>query len=473
MYLPEGQGERHEAFLRADQPHALMITNHGIHQWNVQPGLPDTGGQNVFVNQFTGALVNVGFRVTIANRGGYDDPWTGGRRMGYDYRDVHQRIVYLEDGDPRFVRKEDMAAHVPQLAGFLRQVLDDEGTPIDLIVSHYWDGANVATELNASLASRKPHVWVPHSLGTLKRRNMPPSRWSDLRIDERIAIERELLKEIDAAAATSSTIRQELCEEYEYSGPVLFLPPCVDPTRLYPREVSRDDPFWDFLLQHLRLSKRELRQSRLITEVGRTDKTKRKDLVIDAFAGILAKHPDSVLAITIDRQHPLSGTLLEKIREYGIEDRTAVLGSIWDQLPALYASTGVYITPSEMEGFGMAIQEAAASGAPAIASDLVPFAVEYLLGDQARRKTVGNATILIGEAAIVAPAGETQAFTEALDLLLSDDALRARMAEAAHRRTVPYFTWPGMVDRFLAELNEQLGKLPRDPQDDSNRSCAP
>jgi hypothetical protein len=46
-----------------------MITNHGIHQWQVVPGLPDTGGQNVFVNQFTAALVKLGFRITIINRG--------------------------------------------------------------------------------------------------------------------------------------------------------------------------------------------------------------------------------------------------------------------------------------------------------------------------------------------------------------------------------------------------------------------
>ena len=46
-----------------------MITNHGVHQWEVIPGLPDTGGQNVFVNQFSAALAEMGFRITIVNRG--------------------------------------------------------------------------------------------------------------------------------------------------------------------------------------------------------------------------------------------------------------------------------------------------------------------------------------------------------------------------------------------------------------------
>jgi hypothetical protein len=33
--------------------HILMITNHGIHEWDPQPGLPDTGGQNLYVNQLS------------------------------------------------------------------------------------------------------------------------------------------------------------------------------------------------------------------------------------------------------------------------------------------------------------------------------------------------------------------------------------------------------------------------------------
>ena len=30
--------------LDKNRTHVLMITNHGVHEWNVVPGLPDTGG---------------------------------------------------------------------------------------------------------------------------------------------------------------------------------------------------------------------------------------------------------------------------------------------------------------------------------------------------------------------------------------------------------------------------------------------
>lgn len=96
---------KHQAFLASRRKHVLMITNHGIHQWKIIPGLPDTGGQDVFVNQCTEALARLGFKITIVNRGGYPHPVTGEWRRGIHYKDENQRIVYLEDGVHKFVRE--------------------------------------------------------------------------------------------------------------------------------------------------------------------------------------------------------------------------------------------------------------------------------------------------------------------------------------------------------------------------------
>ena len=134
------QIEEHRAFLTSSRPHILMITNHGIHQWRVVPGLQDTGGQNIFVNQFTAAMGSQGFRITIVNRGGYRHPQSEQWQKGLDYRDEHQRILYLEDGRDEFVRKEDMHEQVPALVDALQHSLESQ-CPIDLIISHYWDAA--------------------------------------------------------------------------------------------------------------------------------------------------------------------------------------------------------------------------------------------------------------------------------------------------------------------------------------------
>ena len=104
------------------------------------------------------------------------------------YKDGRQRIIYLQDDRDEFVRKEDMDEQTPKLAQFLWDFLESPaGGHVDLIISHYWDGAKVGELVRRKFRSNVPHIWVPHSLGTVKKRNMRPETWADLRIDERIA----------------------------------------------------------------------------------------------------------------------------------------------------------------------------------------------------------------------------------------------------------------------------------------------
>jgi glycosyltransferase involved in cell wall biosynthesis len=440
----------------SSRKHVLMITNHGIHQWRVIPGLPDTGGQNAFVNQFTAALAKLGFRVTIVNRGGYPHPVTGEWRKGVRYRGDHQRILYLEDGLPDFVRKEDMDERIPYLVESLKRFMDAETDKVDLIISHYWDGAKLGVLYNRTLPQPATHIWIPHSLGAIKKRNVSPQQWPDLRIDERISIERSLMTggELDGIGATSSKIRQSLEEDYGCAGRILFLPPCVDPERFHPREVPDEDGIWPFLSQRCGLSPEEVRHSKIVTEISRTDATKRKDVLIKAFAAIQRRIPNSLLVVSIDENAgALAGDLEQLIRSLDLPDRVAVVGSISSLLPTVYAVTDVYCTPSVMEGFGMSAQEAAATAVPVVGSHLVPFVSEYLLGDGVE----GHHPIRRGKGAVVVQADDVDGFAAALELLLADDDLRREMGANAYRITVPYFTWPHRVAAFLDQIGGSPG----------------
>ena len=452
--------EFHTAFCTSQRRHILMITNHGIHQWKVIPGLPDTGGQNVFVNQFSDALVAFGFRVTIVNRGGFDHPQTGKPRQGLDYRDEHSRILYIEDGTPAFVRKEDMAAQIESLVENLNEFLAAEQGTIDLILSHYWDGAKVGIGVNRSLPARVPHVWTPHSLGTVKKRNMAPETWGELRVDERIEIEKGLIGELDGIAATSSIIRDALADDYGHASE-LYLPPCVDEGRYHPKAVADDDPIWGFVSEHCGLSQHALRQAKIITEISRTDRTKRKDVLIRAFAAVHQTVPSAALIVSIDANaKALHDELQSLIDSLGLRQRVAVVGSIWDKLPHIYRITSVYCTPSVMEGFGMSIQEAAATAVPAVSSDLVPFAVEHLLGPSPQQTDFGGRLqqpVRQGRGAIVVPADDVDGFAQSIQALLSDDARRQQMGQGAHSVTIPYFTWKARVKDLLDQIGIEAG----------------
>ena len=448
-------------FSTAKGTHVLMITNHGVHEWQVVPGLPDTGGQNVYVNQFTEALIDQGYRVTIVNRGGYAHPETGEPQVGTVYHPSGRaRIMYLEDRTPEFVRKEDMDEQIPALVADLEERLAAEGVGYDLIISNYWDAGKLGVALNARSAQRVPHVWIPHSLGALKKANMHPSTWKGLRIDERIANEQLLIEEIDSGVATSSAIRDTFIKDYGHH-PKYFLPPCVDTDRYRPRITGCDDT-WDFLASLSPRAVSELQIRQFVTEISRTDRTKRKDILLRAFARARDQVPGIMLAIALDdRAGEPYETAMALIHELDLGRDVIVLGSVWDQLPCLYAITSVYCTPSVMEGFGMSAQEAAATGTPVVSSDLVPFVVEYLLGHEPQKISfdgeVHERDLLVGEGAIVVPADDVEGFAQALVMLLSDDEMRTETGRRARRITVPYFTWEARTQDLLDDLGVTSG----------------
>ncbi|MFW5653859.1 MAG: glycosyltransferase, partial [Planctomycetota bacterium] len=399
----------HARFADPMRRHVLMITNHGVHEWNVVPGLPDTGGQNVYVNQFTEALVALGYRVTIVNRGGYPHPKRPMKmQTGMVYHPSgHARIVYLEDGKAEFVRKEDMDEQLPALAKDLTEKVNVE--TFDMIISHYWDAGKLGNMVNGKNGMpRVPHIWIPHSLGALKKRNMDPSTWENLRIDERINNEKDLIKEIDGAAATSTAIRDTFLNDYDYECK-FFLPPCIDEHRFHPLPSDRVAPIYPFLAEHCEHSEEEIRKRRIITEVSRTDRTKRKDVLIKAFAEVRKSHPDTLLAVSIDpHAGQLHDDLQQLIDDLDVRRDVVVLGSVWAQLPILYNATHTFVTPSVMEGFGMTSQEAAATGKPVISSDLVPFVCEYLIGPSPEKIEMQRGDkhedIIVGKGGIVVPA---------------------------------------------------------------------
>jgi glycosyltransferase involved in cell wall biosynthesis len=87
-----------------------------------------------------------------------------------------------------------------------------------------------------------------------------------------------------------------------------------------------------------------------------------------------------------------------------------------------------------------------------VASHLVPFVAEYLLGQQV--KTVKDyPAVKQGSGALVVQADDVDGFACALALLLSNDALRREMGKNAFRATIPYFTWENVVRAFLEKLN--------------------
>jgi glycosyltransferase involved in cell wall biosynthesis len=273
---------------------------------------------------------------------------------------------------------------------------------------------------------------------------------------------------VDAIADTSIVIRDALLKDYHVRSDV-FLPPCVSVERFHPRRIGKNHEIWSFLSKLSGLSVPEIQRFKIITEISRTDTTKRKNVLIDAFSRVHRDNPDTFLIVAIDEnEESLASTLKSQIEAAGIASHTAAIGNEWNRLPDIYAVTDVYCTPSIMEGFGMSAQEAAATRVPVVSSSLVPYVTEYLLGVDAEkisyRSDTGSRRLLErGVGAIVVQPDDAAGFALALEMLIENDALRIRMGKVAYSITIPYFTWDAMVDIFLKAITAEIdGEPPRD-----------
>jgi len=109
--------------------------------------------------------------------------------------------------------------------------------------------------------------------------------------------------------------------------------------------------------------------------VARNQFRKQIPILIKAFARFAEKHPDALLYLHTDPDDA-GWPLLELVRRYGIEGRTAftrgVSGSLGvdsEELNRIYNLFDVMVLPTMGEGFGLPILEAMAVGVPVVATD--------------------------------------------------------------------------------------------------------
>jgi phosphatidyl-myo-inositol dimannoside synthase len=134
-----------------------------------------------------------------------------------------------------------------------------------------------------------------------------------------------------------------------------------------------------------------------------------------------------------------------------IGPRAHLLGRVADDdLPALYASADVFSMLCrdrwgglEAEGFGIVFLEAAASGIPAIAG----------------RSGGAHEAVIDGETGLVVAPRDVHGVRGALELLLADDALRARMGAAARARVEATFSYDLLAARLAPLASGDLTGL--------------
>jgi len=572
-------GSKEEVFARAERPQIALITNHGYGGVEIPiGGAPDTGGQNVYVNQLATALDELGFKVTVFARGGF--PFFDSQRVRSEpeYLTDHVRYVYVPGGGDQFIRKEDIAVALDEeidwLDGFIRQQAEQLGCApwqvYEVVNTHYWDAAvmgmrlverwrddvvaaaagrllqgvlggeqlqqlrrerhwmalgeapayqlgkllieaegspatplvqrvraaatkwaavhgsndgtevdrlvgavayalaevrerlapslhllaaaealglalldlvpEVADALEEQLVAVDRHVWTPHSLAALKEDNF---RDKDaqvkraLKFCERRNHERAVCNQTLAFAATSTEIAERLLTHYHVpQEQIFYFPPCVDGKTFRSRSAQELQAAWQYLSEVSGVDVERLRSGKIIFETSRMDHTKRKDVLLEAFAYVARERDDAYLFIGGGPE----GQLIEELKQLRdskpeLRGRAFLTGFIPEEhIGPLFALADIYVTASEMEGFGMSVLQAAASATPVICSDLVPFAVQY-----------------VPHEAVIVPAGEVFDFARAMQDLLEDESDRLARGRRLAEKTAA-FDWQAQAAAFLDYL---------------------
>jgi len=114
-----------------------------------------------------------------------------------------------------------------------------------------------------------------------------------------------------------------------------------------------------------------------------------------------------------------------------------------DDLAAAYASSDVFVFPSDSESFGNVTLEAMASGLACVCADA----------------TGSRSLVVAGETGLLSPADDAEGFARHITALAQDGDLRRRMGLAARARSLT-FSWDETLARMLGYYRALLAGTP-------------
>jgi glycosyltransferase involved in cell wall biosynthesis len=166
-----------------------------------------------------------------------------------------------------------------------------------------------------------------------------------------------------------------------------------------------------------------------VGSAGRFDSGKRLDLVIDAFARVVASGTDAHLILIGDGE---ARQFLEaRVKGAGLLDRVCFTG-LDPEARSWMSALDVFCFASVDEGLPNAVLEAAAAGVPVVA-----WRTDFL------REALDHA-----ESAVLVEPGGVEGYVQALAALLADSAMRERVGRQARRVVLERFA----VSRFVSGL---------------------
>lgn len=419
----------------------------------------DTGGQTRYVVELARALSERDDveRVDLITRQVVDD------KVSDDYAKLEERIadkayiVRIPFGPKRYLSKTKLW---PYMEVFVDQCLNyfqrNRAVP-DVIHGHYADAGYGGGQLARLLGV--PFVFTGHSLGRVKRERLLESGVSSKKIEAAYAISRRIEAEefaLETCSLICTSTHQEVKEQYEkYENYIPermeVIPPGVDLSSFRP---PREDDAKSDLVRNVN-GFLDDSEKPLIVAMARPDERKNLEMLVRTYGESPQLQREGNLVLIMGSRDDLrdmpAGQKAVLLNVLTLIDVYDLYGKVAypkrhkaDDVATLYReitrSRGVFVNAAMTEPFGLTLLEAAASGAPIVAtndggpSDIIANCKNGMLVDPFDSKAIEKAILH----ALIEP---TQW-----------DA----WSEAGLKNVNTHYAWERHVERYLRDVKEVL-----------------
>jgi D-inositol-3-phosphate glycosyltransferase len=384
-----------------------------------QPGTGDAGGLNVYVVEVARQLAARNIEVEIFTR-------TTTAELPPEVELAPGVLVrHVTAGPYEGLRKEDLPGQLCAFAaGVMRIGAHAPERHYSLVHSHYWLSGQVGW-----LAADRWQVPLVHTMHTMARvKNLHLAEGDRPEPPGREIGEVQVVEAADRLIASTLGEAHELMDLYAARpGQVVVVPPGVDLTLFSPgdRQAARVEVGLPL-------------EAKVLLFVGRIQPLKAPEVLVQAAAELLARHPQwrGELVVTVlggpsgtGTEHPEA--LQELAADLGITSHVRFAPPVpREELAQWYRAADLVAVPSHSESFGLVAVEAQACGTPVVAAD------------------VGGLPTAVGEAGVLVEGHDPSLWADSLEKLLLDPQRREDLSRKAVEHAA-LFGWDRTTERLF------------------------
>jgi len=180
---------------------------------------------------------------------------------------------------------------------------------------------------------------------------------------------------------------------------------------------------------------------RLISTASADQPLKGSVHLVRAVALLRETHP--AIELTIVGKPKPGGPTEKLIQSLNLTDKISFQGDLdTQQIRELYARSTVAVVPSEYEGFGLPAGEAMACGVAVVSTN------------------GGALPEVVGDQAIIVPAGNPEALAQGIAELLNNPTRREQLARGGRERILAQFNWDSAATQMDALYRNVIGVAP-------------